>query len=161
MFDQWLIEFNKLWASVSNANSCWTPCGSLVAGKSATMYAAKYITKDQLHRNFNHSGEGHNHCNIMFLSKDAQYMSALVMVDEKTRYTHLHFNYHDEDGRKVWLKIKESNILYFYIIFFDTKSFTTNKAILCFDDLCTRIWTYHTHSIYNGMANKLSGVGGY
>ena len=79
------------------------------------------MTKDQLHRNFNHSGEGHNHCNIMFLSKDAQYMSALVMVDEKTRYTHLHF--------------------------IDTKSFTTNKAILCFDDLCTRIWTYHTQYI--------------
>ncbi len=55
----------------------------------------------------------------MFLSKDAQYTSALVMVDEKTRYTHLRF--------------------------IDTKSFSTNEAISCFDDLRACVQEYgHT-----------------
>ena len=55
----------------------------------------------------------------MFLSKDAQYTSALVMVDEKTRYTHLRF--------------------------IDTKSFSTDEAISCFDDLRACVQEYgHT-----------------
>ena len=95
------------------------PCkGCLAATRNQTH--SKHKRQTDITRNCKRQENvGHFHCDIMFLSKEAKFTSAIVMVDEKTRYTHLRF--------------------------IDTKSFTSEEAISCFNDLRACVQEYgHT-----------------
>ena len=67
------------------------PCkGCLAATRNQTH--SKHKRQTDITRNCKRQENvGHFHCDIMFLSKEAKFTSAIVMVDEKTRYTHLRF----------------------------------------------------------------------
>jgi len=97
-----------------------TPCkGCLEATRNLTHYDHK--RQSDRTRNAKRREEiGHYHCDIMFLSGEDIYVSALIMVDEKTRYGHIRFN--------------------------RTNKFTTEEAIEAYEDLLTCV-TNHGHTI--------------
>jgi hypothetical protein len=96
-----------------------TPCkGCLEATRNLTHYDHKRQT-DRTRNAKRREEIGHFHCDILFLSGKDKYVSALLMVDEKTRYAHIRFQ--------------------------ETKEFTSEAAIEAYAELLTCVKNYgHT-----------------